>query len=109
MTTHPSPQQPLLAPQLERQARRRADAKLGWYIHALVYVCVNLMLALLSVASAKHWAVFPALGWGLGLLIHGVVVFFVTGGAGLHERLIERERERLVAERESTVNKQDAW
>ena len=82
---------------LDRLARKRAGAKLGWYIHALVYICVNVMLALLSVMSGKHWAVFPALGWGLGLAIHGVVVFFVTGGAGLHERLIERERAALLA------------
>ena len=96
----------LYAPQtnaaLDRLARKRAGAKLGWYIHALVYVCVNVMLALLSLASGKHWALFPALGWGLGLAIHGVVVFFVTGGAGLHERLIERERQRLTTQ-------QDAW
>lgn len=93
-----------LAPQLERQARGRAGAKLGWYIHAVVYVCVNVISALLSSISGKHWAVFPALGWGLGLVIHGVVVFLVTGGAGLHEHLIqrERERERLSAQR-------DAW
>ena len=87
---------------LDRLARKRASAKLGWYTHALVYICVNVMLALLSVMSGKHWAVFPALGWGLGLAIHGLVVFFVTGGAGLHERLIERERQRLTAQ-------QDAW
>ena len=87
---------------LDRLARKRAGAKLGWYIHALVYVCVNVMLALLSLASGKHWALFPALGWGLGLAIHGVVVFFVTCGAGLHERLIERERQRLTTQ-------QDAW
>ena len=87
---------------LDRLARKRAGAKMGWYIHALVYVCVNLMLAVLSVFSGKHWAVFPALGWGLGLLIHGLVVFFVSGGAGLHERLVQRERERLNAQN-------DAW
>ena len=87
---------------LDRLARKRASAKLGWYTHALVYICVNVMLALMSVMSGKHWAVFPALGWGLGLAIHGLVVFFVTGGAGLHERLIERERQRLTAQ-------QDAW
>ena len=87
---------------LDRLARKRASAKLGWYLHALVYVCVNVMLALMSVASSKHWAVFPALGWGLGLLIHGVVVFLVTGGVGLHERLIERERTALAAS-------QDRW
>ena len=97
MHTTASPQ-----PQLERQARRRAGAKLGWYIHALVYICVNLMLALMSSASGKHWAVFPAVGWGLGLAIHGLVVFLVTGGAGLHERLVQRERDRL-------SRKSDTW
>lgn len=87
-------------PQFERQARRRAGAKLGWYVHALVYISVNLMLALLSAMSGKHWAVFPALGWGLGLAIHGLVVFFVTGGAGLYERLLQRERDRLNLQRD---------
>ena len=85
----------LLEPALERQARRQAGAKLGWYIHAVVYVAVNLMLVLLSTVSGKHWAIFPALGWGLGLAIHGMVVFLVTGGAGLHARLVQREREHL--------------
>lgn len=91
-----------LVPQLERQARRAAGAKLGWYTHALVYVCVNVMLALLSSLSGKNWAVFPALGWGLGLAVHGLVVFLATGGAGLHERLIQRERERLRAKPNGT-------
>ena len=94
---------------LDRLARRRAGAKLGWYIHALVYVSVNAMLALLSAMIGKHWAVFPAFGWGLGLAIHGLVVFFVSGGAGLHERLIDRERERLGAKRDRTSAGQDAW
>ena len=33
---------------LERLARKRAGAKLGWYAHACVYVLVNLFLAFLS-------------------------------------------------------------
>lgn len=83
---------------LERLARRRAGAKLGWYVHASVYVLVNLLLATLSLASGRHWAVFPALGWGLGLAVHGVVVFFVASG-GLHERMVQAERDRLQAAR----------
>ena len=63
------------------------------------------MLAAISLMSGKHWAVFPAVGWGLGLGIHGMVVFFVTGGAGLYERLIERERKSL----ESLKTQRDAW
>jgi 4-hydroxybenzoate polyprenyltransferase len=80
---------------LEREARRRAGAKLGWLIHAAVYVAVNLLLATLSAMSDRAWAIYPALGWGLGLAIHGAVVFLVTGGGGLHQRLVDRERDRL--------------
>ncbi|NNU42310.1 2TM domain-containing protein [Ramlibacter montanisoli] len=83
-----------LSPQLERTARRRAGMKMGWFIHAGVYVAVNLLLAALSIASGRHWAVFPALGWGLGLAIHGVVVFMVAGGS-VYENLLERERRQL--------------
>jgi hypothetical protein len=86
---------------IERLARKRAGAKLGWYIHAFVYICVNLLLVALSAMSDRQWAAYPALGWGLGLAIHGLVTFLVTGGAGLHERLVEHERTRL--------SRRDAW
>ncbi|MES2242140.1 MAG: 2TM domain-containing protein [Pseudomonadota bacterium] len=86
---------------IERLARKRASVKMGWYIHASVYLLVNLLLVTLSVSSGRHWAVFPLLGWGLGLAVHGAVVFLVTGGAGLHERLVQQERERLALQRDS--------
>jgi hypothetical protein len=44
--------------------------------------------------------VFPGLGWGLALAIHGLVIFAVTGGAGLLERLVQHERERLSLQRD---------
>ena len=87
-------------PALEKLATKRARAKLGWYIHASVYVAVNLLLAALAAMSGRHWAIFPAVGWGIGLAVHGVVVFLVTGGAGLHERLVQRERSRLTSQRD---------
>jgi hypothetical protein len=86
--------------QLEQLARRRAGAKMGWYIHAGVYIAVNLLLAVLSATSGRHWAIFPAFGWGIGLAVHGIVVFIVTGGGGLHQRLVQRERERLSLQRD---------
>lgn len=85
---------------LEQLARKRAAAKLGWYTHATVYLLVNLLLITLSAANGRHWAVFPLLGWGMGLAVHGAVVFVLTGGTGLHERMVQRERERLTLERD---------
>ncbi|MEZ0308484.1 MAG: 2TM domain-containing protein [Ramlibacter sp.] len=88
--------------EIERLARKRAGAKLGWYIHALVFIAVNVMLVFIAAMAGRNWAIFPAAGWAVGLAIHGAVVFFVTGGAGLHERLVQQERNRLQLQR-------DAW
>ena len=89
----------ITANDLERTARRRAGMKLGWYIHAGVYIAVNLFLAALAASAGRNWAIFPALGWGLGLAIHGVVVFLVAGG-GVYENLLERERRQLAAQKD---------
>ena len=86
-------------PDIDRLARRRAGARMGWYAHALVYLAVNAVLAILSLSSDRHWAVYPALGWGLGLLIHGLAVWIALGGGGLQQRLVSQERERLLRER----------
>lgn len=80
---------------MERLARRRAHAKLGWYTHACVYVLVNLVLVAISAASGRNWAIFPALGWGLGLAIHGAMVFVLAGGTDLHERMVQAERDHI--------------
>jgi hypothetical protein len=85
---------PADAQHLERLARRRAGMKMGWFIHAAVYVAVNLMLAAFSAMSERSWAVYPAMGWGLGLAIHGIVVYLLAGGT-VYEDLVERERRRL--------------
>ena len=86
---------------IERIARRRAGAKMGFYIHAVVYVIVNLGLMGLAAMSARNWAVFPALGWGLGLAIHGAVVFLLSGAGGIHDRLVQQERTRLTDQHNS--------
>ena len=80
-------------PDLERIARRRAGLKLGLYLHAALYVAVNLVLMALAFSTGRHWALYPLLGWGLGLAIHGAVVLALA--SGLHERLVRAERERL--------------
>lgn len=77
--------------EIERLARRRAGAKMGWYVHAFVYVLVNLGLVAISAANGRNWAMYPLMGWGLGLLIHGAVVWFVAPGGGFYDRLVERE------------------
>ena len=85
------------AQRLDRLAHRRARAKLGWFIHAAVYAAVNAGLVALSLGSGRHWAVYPLLGWGLGLFFHGLAVWAFAPGGSLMGRMVERERARLQA------------
>jgi hypothetical protein len=83
------------AARLERLARKRAAMRMGWIVHAVVFVTVNLLLAAISIGNGQRWAMFPLFGWGLGLAIHGMVVLLALPGASLMEWLVQRERERL--------------
>lgn len=92
---------PLTPEEIDKLARKRAGAKLGWYAHACVYVVVNLVLFALSRYGFGHrpWSIFPLLGWGLGLTLHGVSVFVLGSGSALRERMVQKERERLQRQR----------
>jgi hypothetical protein len=84
--------------EIERLAHKRAGAKLGWYFHLVVYILVNaFMLALtyFGMGSRRPWSMYPMLGWGLGLALHGASVFLIGKGSGFREKLVQQERERL--------------
>ncbi|TFZ08884.1 2TM domain-containing protein [Ramlibacter humi] len=92
---------PALSPdEIDRLARKRAGAKLGWFLHAAVYVVVNLTLLAMSRYGwgNRPWSIFPVLGWGLGLALHGLSVFVIGQGSALREHLVRKERERLQRE-----------
>lgn len=88
--------------EIDKLARKRAGAKLGWYIHLAVYLAVNSLMFLVSSMGMGHrqWSLFPALGWGVGLLFHGISVFVLGGGSGLRERMVQKERERLLEQQQ---------
>ena len=88
---------PLTNEEIDRLARKRANAKLGWYMHLAIYVVVNLFIFAMSqhAFGQRPWSVYPLLGWGLGVVLHGLSVFVLGSGSGLRERMEEREREAL--------------
>lgn len=87
---------------IERLARKRANAKMGWFIHALVFVLVNLAVFAMSQYAFGHrsWSIAPFLGWGLGLALHGASVFLLGSGSGLRERMVQKERDKLMQQRD---------
>ncbi|PHS08121.1 MAG: histidine kinase [Kordia sp.] len=64
------------------RAKKKVDKIKGFYTHAVVYVVVNIILLLMIYSGcdndAEFWnfgSFFTAIGWGIGLLVHGVSVF----------------------------------
>ena len=84
---------------LERQARRNVKSRLGWLTHAGIYLAVMGGMTAVAFWQGRHPPLGAALGWGLGLAIHGARVFLLGAGAGWRERLVEAERQRLSAAR----------
>ncbi len=64
--------------------RRRVHRLAEFYRHCAVYVAVNILLWLVNAGVMYHsdlpnrwylwWAIWPTLGWGIGLLCHGLTV-----------------------------------
>ncbi len=59
-----------------RRAKERIEAIKGFYMNLLAYCIVIPFLAFINYNTTNFpWAVFPALGWGLGLTAHGLGAF----------------------------------
>lgn len=76
-----------------RFARRTVERRIGLWIHLAVYVLVNtgLVIANLIGTPLRPWALGPLLGWGIGLLFHGLAVWLHAPGAKWKHRMIEYE------------------
>ena len=81
--------------ELRRLAIRRADMKLAFRSHLMAYVIVNAGLVMINLITSDDyfWAIWPMLGWGIGLAAHGATVYM--DGEGMRDRLIEQELEKL--------------
>jgi hypothetical protein len=80
-------------------ARRQVARKIGFLIHLTVFATVNTGLILLNllVAHRTIWAIWPLLGWGIGLLFHGAATWLFAPGAQWKERMIENELKKRQA------------
>ena len=66
----------------------------GFYVHLTQYLIVIPLLAALNLVGYPQylWFVWPALGWGLGVLAHGASVFHFVPflGADWEKRQVEK-------------------
>ncbi|TRW23058.1 2TM domain-containing protein [Flavobacterium zepuense] len=51
----------------------------GFYFHLFCYAVVIITLLIINLATSPYylWFLWPALGWGIGVALHGIGVFNV--------------------------------
>ncbi len=74
----------------------KAEQKLRFYTHSIVYVLVNAMLIAINLLNnpQKIWFYWPLAGWGIGLALHAMQVFLGTADSSFKQRLIQHELEK---------------
>jgi len=81
-----------------KEAKKRVEAKMGFYIHLAVYVGVNVLLIVVNLATSPQylWFKWPLLGWGIGLFFHGMSIFVFLGRKfkGIKENMIQEEMKK---------------
>ncbi len=86
---------------IEQEVRERVKELKDFYGHLGVYVLVNVFLIIINLLTSPgfFWAIFPMLGWGIGLGAHAVGLFglFGIGGKAWEERkvrelMLQRQR-----------------
>ncbi len=79
-----------------QSAKKRVEAKMGFYTHASIYAAVIAFLAILNFMTSPGtiWFHWPMFGWGIAIAIHAAVVFVFPGRFAVTEKMIEKEMGR---------------
>ncbi|MCL2446485.1 MAG: 2TM domain-containing protein [Oscillospiraceae bacterium] len=86
--------------ELMKQARANVQRKKEFKIHLAVYLAVNAFLTGIFFVTSRHafrayfWPMWPMLGWGLGVAIHGAVVY-LGGNSAKEVDQVKKEYQKL--------------
>ena len=74
--SHQADESSLAYEQALRRARRRVRELRGFYRHLAVFAIVMPLLVVIDLLTSPHrtWFQWPLLGWGSGVLVHGLAV-----------------------------------
>jgi len=84
------------------RAKKRAEAKFGFFIHLAIYIAVSVLLIIINLSSStqSHWFKWPIIGWGIGVFFHFMGVFVFSGRSAVTEKMIEKEMEREASKKQ---------
>ncbi len=81
-----------------RRAKRRVNMRIGFIIHFACYFLVTLLLMAINLLTwdGYPWFIWPFMGWGVGVAMHGVLTFLATSGSvgDWKKQMIEDELRR---------------
>ena len=82
--------------ELRAIARKRAEEKVGFYVHLGIYIVINAALwALwfLTTPGVFPWPAFITIFWGIGVVSHAIGTYF---SHHYTETLAEKEYQRMI-------------
>ena len=59
------------------KAAQKVEAMAGFYIHLVVFILVIALLFFVNLLATPEvwWVQWPFIGWGIGVIAHGLAVF----------------------------------
>ena len=91
---------------LRHRDRRRAQAKIAFYIHAAAFVGVNAFLLALDLLTSPGdiWFYWALLGWGVGFVAHAFSVYVKDVGDSWFRKIEQRELDRMRQEHDRSIS-----
>lgn len=80
-----------------KSKRELAKAKVEFRIHLYVFIAVMGLLAFIDLSTSPEgiWFIWPLLGWGIGVIIHGLTVYYGPERLNIKEKMIEKEMKKF--------------
>ena len=85
--------------EIMKLAKKRVILKKSLLIHLMIYIIINaLLLAIyfLTTPGGYFWPIWSISGWGVGLIIHGIVVMYLLSNTSGAQDSTTKEYEQLM-------------
>ncbi|MBU1669897.1 MAG: 2TM domain-containing protein [Actinobacteria bacterium] len=105
MTSGPTDQMELTEEEIQKQAKKRVDDKIGLLSHIAAYVIINTFIFFVwGITSnwdwGNPWFIWVLLGWGVGLAFNIFYYFSGRKGQAAKDRMMAKEMDRIRKEQD---------
>ena len=93
--------------ELLKLAKRRVLLKKSIKWHALIYLIINVFLCAIyyvTTPGGYFWPMWSIIGWGVGLIMHAIVVGVLLSSTNSKEDAVDKEYQRLQKDADQNNN-----